>query len=78
MGGGLVTEIRINVTPGQRRREHVGRLVVTEVEFDLVPTESAKDSIKFETVEVRPALTGPPSLGSKGWFQRVLSFIRGR
>jgi hypothetical protein len=51
-----VTEFRVNVNPGQTRRERIGRLVVTELEFDLVPMESAKESIEFETVEMRPAI----------------------
>jgi hypothetical protein len=53
-----VTEIRVNVVPGQVRRERVGRFVVTEAEFDLVPLESARESIEFETVAVRPMVAG--------------------
>lgn len=73
-----MTEIRINVTPGQRHTERVGRLVVTEAEFDLLPAESAENSIEFKTVEVHPALTAPPSGGHKSLFRRVLDFFRGR
>jgi hypothetical protein len=70
-----MTEIRVNVTPGNRHAERVGRLVVTEVEFDLLPAESAENSIEFKTVEVQPSLMASPSVVRKGWFRRLLSSI---
>jgi hypothetical protein len=51
-----VTEIRVNVVPGKVRKEQTGRILITEVEFDLIPMESAEETIEFETVGVRPVL----------------------
>lgn len=61
-----MTEFRVNANPGQVRRQRIGRLVVTEAEFDLVPMESAEESIEFETVDVRPALNSS-RLSNRSW-----------